>query len=414
MKVYLIKTPEVELETLEAVSDFLASFDGPMEFSFSDKEFNKEQFPFLIYDETNWPTFEEPELDVDNLDFTLHKMKADRKNSHFYHTVYFEDLFSICEFYREKFCEPDSFVVLLTKYQNEYSYLSSFSSKNIFVNVDHWNKFTQDTDAKYPIAYEVAQNIMSSLMNIDYDQDKFMKFYQKQEKKLWHKKEDLDKVLTNYNPYIHFVPRGCMNDFCGHKKDVILKLQTGNICSTCLAKTFEENIDSRLLKQVISIFNAIRSEFMFQTEEQIRDSLRTGDTAQPFPLIIERTNKIYIKTKTQMLEVRLNPLCKMFYLFLLKKEDGVRVKELIDYKDELTKLYLKIRPGRELEKATKSIDDLVSQKEDTSFNSLRSIINKTIDELLRKTGLANHYTINGERGEAYGVKIPRNLIEYRF
>jgi len=415
MKVYLIKTPECESKTIQSVSDFLTSFDGPLEFSFSDTVFDIKQFPFLVYDEINWPYSKEDEFDIDDLNLILRKMRLDKENVQSSEKVFFKDLYSICDFYREKFnVEADSFVVLLTKYNNEFNYFSSFdSNKNVFVNVNHWDFYTPNTDAKYPIAYQIVENILRSLMNIEFDPEAFMQFFQEKEAEI-HSQEELDIVLTSYNQYAHYLPKVCMNDFCSFKKQVINKLQSGNICPICLAKIYEENIDSKLMLQVVSIFNGIRSEFMFKLSGQTFFQFSQNKTLPPYPLIVEKNNKIFIKTKTELIEIRLNPLCKMLYLFLLKNETGIRVKDLISHKDEFTQLYLKIRPGREHDKAGKSIDDLVNQKGDSSFNSHRSIINKRIEELLNNSGLADNYTINGDRGEAYSIKIPRDLVDNRF
>jgi hypothetical protein len=96
MKVYLIKTPECESKTIQSVSDFLTSFDGPLEFSFSDTVFDIKQFPFLVYDEINWPYSKEDEFDIDDLNLILRKMRLDKENVQSSEKVFFKDLYSVC------------------------------------------------------------------------------------------------------------------------------------------------------------------------------------------------------------------------------------------------------------------------------------------------------------------------------
>lgn len=61
--------------------------------------------------------------------------------------------------------------------------------------------------------------------------------------------------------------KGCMNDFCNNKTQIIIKLQTANICDTCVQKIKDEKVDTKILKQARTILDGIRNEFVFQGEE---------------------------------------------------------------------------------------------------------------------------------------------------
>lgn len=366
MKVYLIKTPEYETEDFKEVCNLLSSFDGPMEFISSFYAFAKEEFYFLQYELYPDHPFKYPDNDT-AIAFDLNRE----------HPLSWRELFSLCQFYREVFSiEDDSFVVLLTNRKNSLNWFSATdTSRNIFVHTAEWEHYTK-VNAKYPIAYQVVENIMQSLMKID--------IYN----------------LEN-NPYIHQPLKGCMNDFCDNKPQIIIKLQTANICPICVQKIKEAKVSPRIVRQVRSIFNGIRNEFVFQEEEQ---------AAVPVALIIDRKGKILLPEYN--LEIKLTPLFKTLYLFFLSKPEGVTVSELSDHKEELISIYKKIRPSVSNEDAVARIDNLSHPLGD-GFNPTRSHINRNIIKLLKEP-LATFYIISGSAGNPYKIDLPRDLVDIRF
>lgn len=365
MKVYLIKTPEYESEYFREVSDLLSSFEGALEFIPSYYEFDKNEFYFLHYELFPYHNFEYPSND------TSIKFDPERGNP-----LSWRELFSLCSFYREVFkIEDESFVVLLTKRKNALNWFSATDeSKNIFVHTAEWEQYTK-VNSKYPIAYQVVENIMQSLMNID---------------------------LTNVpNEYVHEPLKGCMNDFCVNKTQIIIKLQTANICESCVQKIKQEKVDTKILKQARAIFNGIRNEFIFQEEEQ---------SAEPISIIVDKYGKILLPE--QNLEIRLTPLFKTLYLFFLSKPEGVTLSQLSDFKEELLTIYKKLRPSASDEEAEKRIDRL-SHPFGDGFNPTKTHINNTITELLKEP-LADFYRITGEKGKPYSIKVPRKLIDIRY
>ncbi len=365
MKVYLIKTPEFESEYFRDVSDMLSSFDGPLEFIPSFYEFDKRDFWFLRYELFPRHNFKYPSNDT--------AIKFDPKRGK---PLSWKELFSLCSFYREVFkIEHNSFIVLLTNRKNSLNWFSAIDeSKNIFVHTAEWEQYTK-INAKYPIAYQVVENIMQSLMKID---------------------------ITNVpNEFVHEPLKGCMNDFCDNKNQVIIKLQTANICENCIQKIRDEKVDPRILRQVRTIFNGIRNELIFQEEDQI---------TEPTPIIIDRKGKILLPQ--QNLEIRLTPLFKTLYLFFLSKPDGVTVAQLSEFKAELLSIYIKLRPSASAEDAATRIENL-SHPFGDGFNPTKTHINRIITELLSEP-LADFYRISGTAGNPYYIKIPRNLIDIRY
>lgn len=361
MKVHLIKTPEYDSEKFRSVYELLSSFDGPMTFSASQFEFSASDFKFL---ENSYPYFKS----AGSVKKLLYDIQLQNELS-------WEQLFSLCNFYRQKFRVEDlDFVVLLTERKNYMNWFSVFDThNNAFVQTSDWDLYT-DCNSKYPIAYEIVANVLHTLMKIP---------------------------LELLNPFVHETPKGCVNDLCQDKRQIILKLQTANICRDCIEKMRAENVGSEMLNQVRAIFNGIRNEFVFQTEEH---------PLEPLPLVVDNGGKILLPS--QNLEIRLTPLFKTLYLFFLSKPDGITLNQLSDYKEELLSIYRRLRPSAAKEDAEIRIDNL-SHPFGEGFNPTKTHINRIITELLKEP-LADFYRISGERGEPYKIKVPRTLVDIRY
>ncbi|MBS1631692.1 MAG: hypothetical protein JST10_03865 [Bacteroidetes bacterium] len=361
MKVHLIKTPEYEIEHFNEVYDFLCSFDGPIQFIPSTYVFNASQFEFLGYSNLK------NEEGVKKLLFDI-TMKT---------SLSWEHLFSLCSYYRSTFNINDSdFVVLLTLRSNTLNWFSHTENKNVFIQTSDWDRYT-NSNPKYPIAYQIAENIMQSLMQVD--------------------------MINIPNDNIHIEPRGCMNDFCENKEQIILKLRTADICQDCREKIEEEKIDPKIANHVFEIFEGIRTELLFKQKHKKQE--------QPVPIIINEKKQILLPSLGN-LEIRLTPLFKTLYIFYLIHNEGVRLADLNDFKTELLSIYRKLSVRDDNEMSKRSIDDLVDAF-GNSFSQKKSKINSKITELLGDP-LAYFYRIEGERGEPFKINLPAHLIDIRY
>ena len=361
MKIHLIKTPEYSSENFNDVYELLSSFDGPLTFTASKYEFTVGEFDFLGYSN---PLFNNAE----GIKKSLHDVSLQNELS-------WEQIFSLCKFYRERFRIPeDDFVSLLTDRKNDRNWFAVLDNKNnCFVHTADWHLFT-DANPRYPVAYEVIASVLRSLMNLP---------------------------LELPNQFVHEIAIGCFNDLCQDKRQIILKLQTANICNNCIQKIRNENVDAEILRQVRIIFNGIRNEFVFQTEEH---------SPEPIPLVVENSGRIFLPNPN--LEIRLTPLFKTLYLFFLDKPDGVTLNQLCDFREDLLRIYRRLRPNATSEEAETRINNL-SHPLGESFNPTKAHINRIITDLLKEP-LADFYRISGERSEPYKIKIPRTLVDIRY
>ena len=352
-RIHLIKTPEYDSENLQEVHEFLASFDGPLEFVTSDYQFNSEDFDIL-----------------------QNNLLPQHNNP-----LSGQEFFTLCHHYRDVFkLDPNDFVVLLTKRKNVLYWFSAKDDfQNVFVNTDEWENYTP-INAKYPIAYQAIENVLQSLMKLD-----------------------LNSVP---NQYIHESLVGCMNDLCIDKKQIIKKLETLNICDDCIQKMQAEKISSDTINQVNQILSGIRNELLFKKNFKKQ--------VQPVELVIEHNKKILLP-ELNNLEIRLSPLFKTLYIFYLTREEGVKLNELYDFKSDLLSIYrnlstLAVDDSNLILEAR--IDDLINPIGE-SFSQKKSKINKIITDLLGES-LAKYYIIDGAKGEPFKINIDKNLIDIRY
>ncbi|MBK9023819.1 MAG: hypothetical protein IPL69_07560 [Saprospiraceae bacterium] len=364
MNIHILKTPEVEPSIFDSVVDFLSSFDGPLEFNRSYYEFSKEEFYFLGYHLYPYHPFQYPSNDT-ALGYTPGRG----------YPLSWRELFSLCNFYRDFSDMDDAFVVLLTKRKMHLTGLALLMKVIIFfVHTEDWELYTE-VNPKYLVAYQILENVMQVLMKAD--------------------------IYNAPNAFVHENPRGCMNDLCIRKQEVIIKLQTGNICAGCLAKLKEEGTSAAAIRQTRNIFDAIRNEFLFHEEEPPVD---------PIPLVIDNKGKILLPSNN--LKIQLSQLYKTLYVFLLSKPEGVTLAQLSSHNNELIAIYRKLRPSVAMEDARIRIFNL-SHPSGDGFNPIRSRINKAIFELLGDP-LADFYKICGSASNPYYIPIPRNIVDIRY
>ena len=132
------------------------------------------------------------------------------------------------------------------------------------------------------------------------------------------------------------------------------------------------------------------------SEKEIMSSLQT---CQPLKkLIVSRNYRIFLGD--ERVEVHMEPLVKSVYLLFLKHPEGINFKDMPDYREELARIYDRVRPWGLTDRAMQSIEDVTNpllnsinekcariRKVFASMldRSLRSIILKVNEGVLRKS-----------------------------
>ena len=142
------------------------------------------------------------------------------------------------------------------------------------------------------------------------------------------------------------------------------------------------------------------------TEEEIISQLFC---TQPLPkLIISRNYRIFLGD--ERIEVHLEPLVKAVYLLFLNHPEGIVFKELPDCREELAKIYNKVRPWGLTDRALKSLEDVTNPMLN-SINEKCARIRKTFGAFL-DSRVAGQYYRKGVRGKAKKIALPRELVAW--
>ncbi len=140
------------------------------------------------------------------------------------------------------------------------------------------------------------------------------------------------------------------------------------------------------------------------SEAEIVSSFRISQPLKK--LVISRNYRIFLGDERK--EVHMEPLVKAVYLLFLQHPEGIVFKDLPDYRQELASIYNKVRPWGLTDRALQSIEDVTNP-----------LLNSINEKCARIRGafvgqfddyMAKSYYIDGLRGEAKKISLPRNLV----
>ena len=109
-------------------------------------------------------------------------------------------------------------------------------------------------------------------------------------------------------------------------------------------------------------------------------------------------------------EVKLEPLVKAVYLLFINHPEGIAFKYLPDYREELTQIYVKLKPLGINNRVLQSIEDVTNPLLN-SINEKCSRVRATFATLV-DASLIDQYAIIGKSGEEKNIALPRNLVTW--
>lgn len=174
--------------------------------------------------------------------------------------------------------------------------------------------------------------------------------------------------------------------------------------SSCLgACPHDDASDEELMEEVRQRIAKLRQRGI--AEYLLEQLIRPDDRLSR--LVITKDYRILLPDYHDM-EIKMEPLVKAVYLLFLKHQEGILFKRLPDYKGELTEIYERLKPNSLTERARHSIEDVTNP-----------LLNSINEKCARIRGafvgqfddyMARHYYIDGLRGQAKRISLPRNLV----
>lgn len=114
------------------------------------------------------------------------------------------------------------------------------------------------------------------------------------------------------------------------------------------------------------------------------------------------------------MEIDMPALPKTVYLFFVLHPEGIRLKELEDYKTELYNIYRQVKPNAGQTKAQVTITNLinpVNNNMNEKLSQIKTFINRAFTAQMDQR-LAKHYYIEGEKGGIYRLALDHSLIAF--
>lgn len=131
-------------------------------------------------------------------------------------------------------------------------------------------------------------------------------------------------------------------------------------------------------------------------------------------IVIKKDYTIVLPDYKNMV-IRMEPLAKSVFLLFLRHHDGIRFKELPDYRGELARIYEEVkkrRPITDNEFENVEYSRSIINVTDPLNNSINEKCTRIKEAFLLKfhESMAEYYFITGKRGEPKRIKLPEELI----
>ena len=374
MKVHLIRSEGIEMEDFNNIFNILNQYSGGITFVPSE--------PIELPDTDIEITYE----DEDDYGRQILPVKASYSSAYFddrpfpvTEKVYsWDDLFGVCIQYRmDNKIPADEQVFLLTDKKNEENWFGAADKRtlnNYFVDCSDWHYYFKGFDIRFPITYCIAGWLMRKVIF-----------------------SSADEMLSA----LHMESIGCLMDFCQEKKEIALKMRTADICDQCLSYSEKNDSNRVYMNQLMKIMDGVRSNLMFRERSKY---LRTNSRLEFRGMM----HKMYL-TDLGDLQVNLNPKERALYMVYLKHPEGIRMAELIDFRNELKQYYAFFSNMWDNSQIDSAIDLLTNALEQNFMQVLSRIRRKfreTVGGEQYKT-----YSIESHDG-IYKISLDRELISF--
>ena len=372
MKAHLIKSKELDKELFTRVVTLLEAVPGPIKFAYAEDaviDFEADE----LYEKTILDEKEFGQKKSNFFSFKTDALSFPLKRE----TATWDTLFKKCNNYRKsKSIPPDEFVLLLTDIPNSMNWFASLDEKmpfNGFIHTDDWETFINCSE-EFPVAYEVIALLLQ---------------------------KNMFQGIADVRASVHQSPIGCINDFCANKREIILKLRTADICSSCMGM-LKNKVSIPILHHALAIMESLRVKMLYaQNFKQEKPLSR---------LLINERKKIYLPD-FENIEVKLTPLEKSLYLLFLKYPEGIYLSSLSEHRQELYAIYASLSNMGMLNEMQLRIDDMVNALSDSASIKISKI--KKAFEIAIGEDLAKNYYIKGANGEVKKIDLNRELVEVK-
>jgi hypothetical protein len=156
---------------------------------------------------------------------------------------------------------------------------------------------------------------------------------------------------------------------------------------------------SALVLEYVTANHAMPPQELIDTV--ISGKLQIADDNALSPIVVNGNMEIILPAYNE-LELRMTPLARTVYILFLCHPEGIVLKNMDSYRDQLLDIYLMVKPGADSNLAKAYIDELTYPGSDSLQQKL-SLIKRSINRYLLRGNIASAYYITGQRGQAYKI-----------
>jgi len=143
-------------------------------------------------------------------------------------------------------------------------------------------------------------------------------------------------------------------------------------------------------------------------ENEIRELF---EVKKPLSRLLVTHDKRIVLPDYNNLEIKMEPIHKAVYLLFLNHPEGIRFKELPDYREELAGIYramkLSTQARKKVERSIIDVTDPLKSSMSEKCVRIRYAFQKAVG-----AETAKNYYINGGRGEYKRIELNRELVIY--
>ena len=180
----------------------------------------------------------------------------------------------------------------------------------------------------------------------------------------------------------------------------------------------QEILDEALEGSIDEHEHINKSDYIFADDEHPEFSFGGplfSVTATPFEytelshlVISEHTYRFLLTDYNR--EIKFNTQTKAIYTLFLLHPDGIRLKDIDDYRQEFTRLYLLFTTRSDKDKVLDSINKLLNITKPEALHVKKSQCNKAINEVIPKDDLRKPYKIEANYGLPHKINLDRSLV----
>ena len=171
---------------------------------------------------------------------------------------------------------------------------------------------------------------------------------------------------------------------------------------------FDELSIREEIQEKISILMASgRGQVAISIALSILNKTKNSTTTKLSKLRITKEFKIILEDYGNT-EIHLTPLQKTLYILFLRYPNGIILKHLVDYKDEIVDIYLTLSNRESIDSMLESINNLVNPLNNSVNEKASRIKEAFISEFIED--IAKNYYLTGSKGEPKKIGLPRELV----